>query len=121
MKEYVNDSSQDERKTMLKNDRQARTYFERAQESIGDELGGRYRPLTKPSVEAVPSVPRQPPNSPWHSDPTGPEPSLGYSFNDMAPVGTPSEIAASIAAELAKGVARAPDALPSHEPLKRRV
>jgi hypothetical protein len=127
MKEFRNDSSQDERKAVLKNDRQAQTYFERAQETIGEEMGGRFAHLAKASVTPVPQVPRQPPNSPFAGDVVPPEPPLGYSVNDMIPTGNPSEIAASIKESLARAidegskVARKPDVSPDDGPIKRRV
>jgi hypothetical protein len=37
-------------------------------------------------------VPKQPPNSPWASDPVGREPPLGYSVEAAEPVGGPHEI-----------------------------
>ena len=130
MKDFVNDSSQEERKAMLKNDRQARTYFERAQETVGEEMGGRFKHLGSGTVVgASPSpIPRQPPNSPFAGDPCGQEPPLGYSVDEMVPTGTPSEVAASIAVNLQKAieqgskVERGPDVLPDDPgPLKRRV
>jgi hypothetical protein len=51
---------------------------------------GAQQPLTE--------YPRQPPNSPWHHDPVGLEPPLGYSVNEMEPVGTPAEVARSVEA-----------------------
>jgi hypothetical protein len=43
-------------------------------------------------------VPRQPPHSPWFETRfNGPEP-LGYSVDEMEPVGTPAEVARSVEA-----------------------
>jgi hypothetical protein len=79
-KEFMNDSSQAERREALKAD----CYFNRTQSEAGSELG-RFAHLSKTSVVgASPSpVPKQPPNSPFHHDPCGAEPSLGYSVHDM--------------------------------------
>ena len=121
MAEYHNGATQVERRQALK----AGCYFNRAQTEVGSELGGRFSHLTKTVVEAVPQVPRQPANSPFAGDPCGVEPPLGFSVNDMVPTGTPVEIAASIAAELAKAieqgskVVRKPDVVPD-PPMKRR-
>ena len=99
----------------------------RAQVEIGSELGGRFSHLTKTVVTGVPQVPRQPPNSPFHHDAVPPEEPLGIDVNAMSTVGTPSEVSASIAAELQKAieqgskVKRELDTLPGDPPLKRRV
>jgi hypothetical protein len=117
---YDNEATQAERRAVLKND----TYFSRAQATIGDELGGRFKPLSKTVVVGVPQVPRQPPNSVWSGDVVPPEPPLGYSVHDMVPTGTPSEGAASIAAELQKAIevgGQVARASPDDPPLKRRV
>jgi hypothetical protein len=120
------DITQAEKRQIVKND----TYYSRAQADVGSELGGRYRHLAPASVVGVPQYPQQPPNSPFHHDPTGAEPPLGIDVNEMIPVGTHAEVQASIAASLQKAieegsrVARAPDVLPSHDgptPIKRRV
>jgi hypothetical protein len=92
MKEFVNDSTQAERRQVLKNDRQAQTYFERAQVEVGSELGGRFRHLAPASVAGVPQYPQQPPNSPFHHDPTGPEPPLGIDVNSMTGAGQPDPV-----------------------------
>jgi hypothetical protein len=126
MAEFQNNSSQAERREVLKNDRQAQTYFERAQETIGEEMGGRFKHLGSASVTGVPQYPQQPPNSVWSGDVVPPEPPLGFDINSMVPTGTPAEVAASIAAELQKAidagaqVTRAPDVLPDDGPAKRR-
>jgi hypothetical protein len=120
MAEYHNEARQAERRQALKAD----CYFNRAQIEIGSELGGRFSHLTKTVVTGVPQVPKQPENSPFHHDRCGQEPPLGYSVNDMVPVGTPSEVQASIAAELQRAieagskVERVPDV--GEPPLKRR-
>jgi hypothetical protein len=52
---------------------------------------GARQPLTE--------YPRQPPHSPWFETRfNGPEAPLGYSVNQMDPVGTPAEVARSVEA-----------------------
>jgi hypothetical protein len=57
-----------------------RTYLAHAQSSWL-EVGGRYA-SARPEVTGVPMVPRLPEGSPWHHDPTGKEPPLGYSVDE---------------------------------------
>jgi hypothetical protein len=47
----------------------------------------------------LPSYPEQPTNSPFHHDPVGQEPPLGFPVDQMPPVGEPHEVAASLAVE----------------------
>jgi hypothetical protein len=61
--------------------------------------GGRFASREAPAtiVKGGPDYPRQPASSYWHTDVVGPEPSLGFSINDMpAPEGfNPPEIVAA--------------------------
>ena len=83
--EYHNDASQEERKSILKSDRDARnTYFSHAQAAIGEELGGRYRTLAPAPVEGVPRYPR----SGVPSDLSGVEPPFGVDIGYVEPTGT---------------------------------
>jgi hypothetical protein len=77
---------------------QPTTYLNFARAFADDESGGRFAPLNKHKIEAVPSYPAQPEGRPWRSNPMPIEEPLGYSVNQMEPVGTPSEIARSIEA-----------------------
>jgi hypothetical protein len=88
MAEYHNDATQAERREALKAD----CYFNRAQSEIGSELGGRFKHLSTTSVTPVPQYPQQPPNSPFHHDPTGAEPPLGIDVNAMPGVAQPDPI-----------------------------
>jgi hypothetical protein len=125
MKEFENNSSQAERRRVLKEDQRS-TYLDHARANAEMEAQGRFAKVTGSPVAGVPQVPRQPEGSPWHSDVSGIEPSLGYSVHDMVPTGTPSEVQASIAAELQRAidegslVARAPDVSANDGPVKRR-
>jgi hypothetical protein len=88
MAEYHNDATQTERREALKAD----CYFNRAQSEIGSELGGRFKHLSTTSVTPVPQYPHQPPNSPFHHDPTGAEPPLGIDVNAMTGVAQPDPV-----------------------------
>ena len=77
----------------MTNDKQ--TYHSRAQADVESELGGRF---AKPKPLMSGQVPMQPEGSPWAQDPVGLEPPLGYSVEEMEPVGAPHEIERSIAA-----------------------
>jgi hypothetical protein len=93
MAEYRNEASQAERKAVLEND----NYHTRAQNTL-DESGGRYTKLTPTNVTGTASaqVPKLPESSPWATDdPTGVEPPLGFSVDEMQPTGTPVEVAKS--------------------------
>jgi hypothetical protein len=83
---FNNDASQAQRRKVFENDRKVSTYFQRAQADADLELGGRYAKVTETTVTGAapgPIYPKQPPNSPWASEPIGPEPPLGYDINAM--------------------------------------
>jgi hypothetical protein len=69
-------------------DRRAKTYFGQAQHT-DDDLGGRYAKVHSTTVvgSSPASYPAQPSTSPWHHDPVPPEMPLGYSVEEMEPVG----------------------------------
>ena len=46
-------------------------------------------------TDPVPWVPPQPTSSPWATEPVGQERPLGFSVEDMIPVGEPHEVASS--------------------------
>jgi len=85
------DITQAEKRRIIKD-----TYFSRAQTEVGTELGGRYKHLAPAPVTGVPQYPQQPPNSPFHHDPTGAEPPLGIDVNAMPAVGTQHEVERSL-------------------------
>jgi hypothetical protein len=92
---YHNEATQSEKRAILKND----SYFAR-QQSQPDDAGGRYAKIRPSNVTgSAPSqqIPKQPENSPWASDPLGPEPPLGFSVDEMNPVGELHEIEKSLA------------------------
>jgi len=72
------------------------TFFGRALADVESELGGRWA-KPKPMMGGA-AMPEQPATTPWSSDPVGIEPPLGFSVEEMVPVGEHHEIEASIAA-----------------------
>jgi hypothetical protein len=96
MNNPADEISQAEKRRILNEDRKARTYLAQAQSSIDDDRGGRFAAVGKSTavVGASPiSYPQQPPTSPWARDVMPPEPPLGFSVNEIEPVGEKHEIA----------------------------
>ena len=82
------------------NDRRVATYHSFGQSNLDDEREGRYAAAgTRPAVTGSSPIayPQQPSTSPWHSEPIGTEPPLGYDINAQDAVGEPFEVAASSA------------------------
>ena len=79
---YDNSATQDERKTILRND----SYFAR-QQNTTDDAGGRFSKLTPSNVIGAapsPQYPSLPPSSPWASGfDQNVEPPLGYAVDEM--------------------------------------
>jgi hypothetical protein len=92
MTNYQDDISQAERRAVLKSDRDARTYFERAQ--IDDGVAGRW---AKPQATVITSGHQYPAASASHADSSPPEPPLGFAIDEQEPVGTAAEVERSIA------------------------
>jgi hypothetical protein len=85
--------TQEEKRQVLRDTMHTRTIIEQ------NLVRGRYTSETRTLVISAAAAPvelPQPPNSYWHHDPLGPEPPLGYSIDQMNPVGEPFEVAASI-------------------------
>jgi hypothetical protein len=82
--------SQAERRRIIAWDRRSRTYFGQAQHT-DDDLGGRYAKVHSTTITGSGpiSYPDQPSTSPWHHDACPPEPPLGFSVEEMEPVGEP--------------------------------
>ena len=83
-----------EKREVMANDRKVReaaTYHSVALAGIGDERGGRYAGAAKSATTVVGATPiaypKQPAGSPWAKDECPPEPSLGYSVDEIEPVG----------------------------------
>jgi hypothetical protein len=88
----------DEQKTRraLSGSNSGMTYSRQAEIDQGLENQGRFgADASVNGREAGVHYPRMPEGSPWAGDPTGVEPSLGFSVEDQLPCGTPAEIAAS--------------------------
>jgi hypothetical protein len=100
--EYHNDTSQAERKAILKNDQRVReeqrasTFHAQAIADVGAELG-RFGHLAKSTTvvgsRAGPVYPTQPSTSPWSHDPVPNESPLGYAIDEMEPLGGSAEMA----------------------------
>ena len=97
--------SQAEKRRIMAEERRMRTYHGHAMDA-DHEMGGRYAKVHSTTVVGSGPVqyPAQPPTSPWHHDPCPPEPPLGYSVDDVEPVGEvhergPPSIAAAPAVE----------------------
>jgi hypothetical protein len=73
------------------------TYAGFAQAFADEDRGGRFKAVNQTiHTAATPVYPVQPPNSPFRRDPAGQEPPLGFSVDQMDPVGTAAEIEASL-------------------------
>jgi hypothetical protein len=92
---YFNEATMQQKVEALRNDQaQHSTYHQRAIAEAGLELG-RFSHLSKEQIvtgsRSVPQYPRQH-GTPWSKpDPSGQEPSLGYSVDAMDPIGGPPE------------------------------
>jgi hypothetical protein len=90
-KQFHNDATQRERRQVLDNERTVKRendcYMSRAEASVGEELGGRFKRYTPYSVEPVPQYPRLP-SGPWAANEAGdeldPAPDIGYPQTDAA-------------------------------------
>jgi hypothetical protein len=83
------ESQRDERRRILKDDANTLAAMHRV---LDPTPGGRFAKVKgEYTIGSGPIVqyPRQPPNSPWAEEPAGLEPPLGYSVDDLAPVGSP--------------------------------
>jgi hypothetical protein len=90
--------TQAEKRAVLEQDRQARrdnSFYGRALHDADSEMQGRFGQQAKPTV--IRGGPDYPGGAHWSRDPLGPEPSLGYSVNDLPVIGEPHEVAAAAA------------------------
>jgi hypothetical protein len=105
------DAEMKERKALV-GSTTTQTFFSRAEADIGLQSQGRHAAAAKATVTGSQSsvqYPRQPENSPWHSDIVPPEGPLGYSVqDDVEPTGNYHEIEESLLA--ASVLAFPPDA-----------
>ena len=88
MSNPADEISQTEKRRIMIEERRAKTYHGHAMDA-DLEMGGRYAKVHSTTVvgSSPVSYPAQPPTSPWHHDPCPPEPPLGYSVDDVEPVG----------------------------------
>jgi hypothetical protein len=87
-----NDSSQAERRQILKDTLHGRALAEQ------DMVGGRFAAREKSTVVGAGQVayPQLPETSPWHHDPVPDEPPIGIDVNAVEPTGTHAEIEQSL-------------------------
>ena len=93
-----NESSQSERRAILRNEREVGTYHAFAAGEAG-VVGGRFAARERSAVTGatpVPQYPTLPANSPFATEPVGQERPLGFPIDEMQPVGEPHEMAASL-------------------------
>jgi hypothetical protein len=94
--------SQDERRDLLQNDRDLlpKTTLSTFAEAFADEeRGGRFKteqPTHVIGSTPIPKYPELPASSPSHHDVVPDEPPLGFSVEQLEPLGTEAEIEASI-------------------------
>jgi len=89
---YHNDTSQAERRAVLKNEHDASTFHEFAHDDGG---GGGFKNQTPRHVVGSTPVPQYPAGPDWSADLTGVEPPLGMRIDEMIPAGEPHEVAKS--------------------------
>jgi hypothetical protein len=115
-----NESSQSERRAILRNEREVGTYQQFASSEAG-AIGGRFAAEAKTRVTGTTPVPQYPAlsaNSPWHHDPVPPEEPLGVDINAVEAVGTHAEIEKSLAeSQSGEGITSKspPNGLPNDE------
>jgi hypothetical protein len=108
---------QAERRATLENDRLVReqqqrgsTFHQHAQSAANDTGGGRFASLGAPHVVGSEPAARYPAAGAHQCDPTGPEPALGFSVDDMPALANPADVPVSPSAET--GGAEAPSKSP---------
>src|SRR5262245_38075957 len=90
---FRNDASQKERAAILKNDLRTQTMQGRAVAELQMEERGRFaRQANVTGATPATQYPQLPASSPWASDPLPPEPPLGFSVEEMDPVGEQFEV-----------------------------
>jgi hypothetical protein len=115
---FNNNSDQQTRRQVLKN-----TYLSRAQADAEVEAQGRFKKHNPTTVTGVhQQYPRQPSNSPWHSDPVPPESPLGIDLEFVGELGGASAPASSpCAVETASSTRVASSLTGAPHFLRRRV
>jgi hypothetical protein len=91
---FSNNSSQKERRAVIKNDA---TTLHRFAQSEASDIGGRFaKPQTVNASEQAVHYPRLPTSSPWSCDPVPPEEPLGVDISEPPLVGEQWEIEKSL-------------------------
>jgi hypothetical protein len=91
---FNDETSQHERRAVLESERDASTFHQFAHD---DDGGGRFKNQTPRHVVGSTPSPQYPAGPNWSADPTGVEPPLGVSINEMTPAGESFEIEKSLA------------------------
>ena len=93
MTNSADDIPQSQRRRLMAEERRLRTYHGHAQANLGEDRGGRFAFAGSPKTVTGSSpiqYPAQPAHSPWAKDACPPEPPLGFSVDEMEPVGEPA-------------------------------
>jgi hypothetical protein len=92
MNNPADDIPQSVRRRIMAEERRLKTYMGHALDAEL-EMGGRFAKVHTTTVTGASpiSYPAQPTHSPWHSNPYPEEPPLGFSVDEMEPVGEPFE------------------------------
>src|SRR5262249_6881949 len=92
MNNLADDIPQSVRRRIMAEERRLKTYIGHALDAEL-EMGGRFAKVHTTTVTGSSpiSYPTQPTHSPWHSNPYPEEPPLGFSVEEMEPVGEPFE------------------------------
>jgi hypothetical protein len=123
--DFNNQSSQSERKAIVKND----TLFARQSNTV-DDAGGRFAKLTPTKVigsTPSPQYPQLPASSPWSQFDQNVEPELGIDVNEMPAPAVPEEPTPCVASSAGVGsepvaeVASFPASSVTGSSIKRRV
>jgi hypothetical protein len=93
-RDYINETSQAERRATLDNDRRASTYLSHVHDA--DEMGGRYKAVHTQTVIGKQEQIQYPKGADWCCESAGVEPPLNYRIDDMEPCGEYAEVAASL-------------------------
>jgi hypothetical protein len=83
----------------LREHQRGSTFLDHARSSADDELGGRFARHQPQTIIGATPLPKYPAGSgPWSgADPVGQEPPLGFSVNDLEPMGPPLSLEAQAA------------------------
>ena len=119
----MDEISQREKREVLRD-----CYLSRAEADADLEAQGRFKKQSPTMIVGTPQYPKQPANSPWHSDPVPPEPPLEIDLDFVGELGgaSPAPVVSASTVEAANATERgetASSALTAVSPhfLRRRV